>query len=160
MLPNRINHSFCGIKTLCVVVIHQQRFWFLHMQVFGWGRGLEVTMEKQILFIFCHWVPEDLWFFFASSHLIALGFTSPRVMYLVYDCTVAAMLCPTTLFLTYTKQCHDMWLMLFYFILLCFQERDVKFFTETEENNQMRGPRTAVPYFLWLQLYNFRSQMF
>ncbi|CAL4974636.1 unnamed protein product [Urochloa decumbens] len=27
-------------------------------------------------------------------------------------------------------------------------ERDVKFFTETEENNQMRGPRTAVPYFL------------
>ncbi|OEL19022.1 Phytochrome-associated serine/threonine-protein phosphatase 3 [Dichanthelium oligosanthes] len=27
-------------------------------------------------------------------------------------------------------------------------EREVKFFTETEENNQMRGPRTAVPYFL------------
>ncbi|XP_056856955.1 phytochrome-associated serine/threonine-protein phosphatase 3-like [Raphanus sativus] len=27
-------------------------------------------------------------------------------------------------------------------------ERDVKFFTETEENNQMRGPRTGVPYFL------------
>ncbi|KAM3331945.1 hypothetical protein ACQJBY_027673 [Aegilops geniculata] len=27
-------------------------------------------------------------------------------------------------------------------------DRDVKFFTETEENNQMRGPRTAVPYFL------------
>jgi uncharacterized protein YuzE len=34
------------------------------------------------------------------------------------------------------------------YILLCYQERDVKFFTETEENNQMRGPRTAVPYFL------------
>ena len=29
------------------------------------------------------------------------------------------------------------------------QEREVKFFTETEENNQMRGPRTGVPYFLW-----------
>ncbi|OMO62317.1 hypothetical protein COLO4_33142 [Corchorus olitorius] len=28
-------------------------------------------------------------------------------------------------------------------------EREVKFFTETEENNQMRGPRTGVPYFLW-----------
>lgn len=28
------------------------------------------------------------------------------------------------------------------------QEREVKFFTETEENNQMRGPRTGVPYFL------------
>ncbi|KAI8002496.1 Phytochrome-associated serine/threonine-protein phosphatase [Camellia lanceoleosa] len=27
-------------------------------------------------------------------------------------------------------------------------EREVKFFTETEENNQMRGPRTGVPYFL------------
>lgn len=27
-------------------------------------------------------------------------------------------------------------------------EREVKFFTETQENNQMRGPRTAVPYFL------------
>ncbi|KAE8672666.1 Phytochrome-associated serine/threonine-protein phosphatase [Hibiscus syriacus] len=25
-------------------------------------------------------------------------------------------------------------------------EREVKFFTETEENNQMRGPRTGVPY--------------
>lgn len=43
------------------------------------------------------------------------------------------------------------------YVLHCYQERDVKFFTETEENNQMRGPRTAVPYFLWLQLYNFRS---
>ncbi|RZR92625.1 hypothetical protein BHM03_00020959 [Ensete ventricosum] len=28
------------------------------------------------------------------------------------------------------------------------EEREVKFFTETEENNQMRGPRTGVPYFL------------
>lgn len=28
------------------------------------------------------------------------------------------------------------------------KEREVKFFTETEENNQMRGPRTGVPYFL------------
>ncbi|KAG6493549.1 hypothetical protein ZIOFF_048541 [Zingiber officinale] len=27
-------------------------------------------------------------------------------------------------------------------------EREVKFFTETEENNQMRGPRSGVPYFL------------
>ncbi|XP_037473285.1 phytochrome-associated serine/threonine-protein phosphatase-like isoform X2 [Triticum dicoccoides] len=27
-------------------------------------------------------------------------------------------------------------------------ERDVKIFTETDENNQMRGPRSAVPYFL------------
>ncbi|KAF3640273.1 Serine/threonine-protein phosphatase ppe1 [Capsicum annuum] len=27
-------------------------------------------------------------------------------------------------------------------------EREVKFFSETEENNQMRGPRTGVPYFL------------
>ncbi|KAL0719125.1 hypothetical protein Bca4012_068449 [Brassica carinata] len=27
-------------------------------------------------------------------------------------------------------------------------ERDVKYFNETEENNQMRGPRTGVPYFL------------
>ncbi|RWR92636.1 phytochrome-associated serine/threonine-protein phosphatase [Cinnamomum micranthum f. kanehirae] len=27
-------------------------------------------------------------------------------------------------------------------------EREVKFFTETEENNQMRGPRTGVTYFL------------
>ncbi|KAA3463616.1 phytochrome-associated serine/threonine-protein phosphatase-like [Gossypium australe] len=27
-------------------------------------------------------------------------------------------------------------------------ERKVKYFTETEENNQMRGPRTGVPYFL------------
>ncbi|WOL11718.1 phytochrome-associated serine/threonine-protein phosphatase [Canna indica] len=27
-------------------------------------------------------------------------------------------------------------------------EREVQFFTETEENNQMRGPRTGVPYFL------------
>ncbi|KAE8686838.1 Serine/threonine-protein phosphatase 6 catalytic subunit [Hibiscus syriacus] len=27
-------------------------------------------------------------------------------------------------------------------------ERKVEFFTETEENNQMRGPRTGVPYFL------------
>ncbi|KAF9675118.1 hypothetical protein SADUNF_Sadunf10G0198100 [Salix dunnii] len=27
-------------------------------------------------------------------------------------------------------------------------EREVKFFTETEENNHMRGPRTGVPYFL------------
>ncbi|KAF5201648.1 Serine/threonine-protein phosphatase 6 catalytic subunit [Thalictrum thalictroides] len=27
-------------------------------------------------------------------------------------------------------------------------EKEVKFFTETEENNQMRGPRTGVPYFL------------
>jgi serine/threonine-protein phosphatase 6 catalytic subunit len=27
-------------------------------------------------------------------------------------------------------------------------EREVKFFTETEENNQMRGPRSAVPYFV------------
>ncbi|XP_027151257.1 uncharacterized protein LOC113751442 [Coffea eugenioides] len=27
-------------------------------------------------------------------------------------------------------------------------EREVKFFTETEENNQMRGPRTGVPHFL------------
>jgi hypothetical protein len=34
------------------------------------------------------------------------------------------------------------------FRLLNSQEREVKFFTETEENNQMRGPRTAVPYFL------------
>ncbi|KAF8716295.1 hypothetical protein HU200_026582 [Digitaria exilis] len=29
-----------------------------------------------------------------------------------------------------------------------FFEREVKFFTETEENIQMRGPRCAVPYFL------------
>ncbi|CAI9285808.1 unnamed protein product [Lactuca saligna] len=28
-------------------------------------------------------------------------------------------------------------------------EREVKFFTETEKNNQMIGPRTGVPYFLW-----------
>jgi hypothetical protein len=28
------------------------------------------------------------------------------------------------------------------------QERDVKFFTETEENNSMTAPRAAVPYFL------------
>uniref|UniRef100_A0A165X6P1 Serine/threonine-protein phosphatase n=1 Tax=Daucus carota subsp. sativus TaxID=79200 RepID=A0A165X6P1_DAUCS len=27
-------------------------------------------------------------------------------------------------------------------------EKEVKFFTETEENNQMRGPRMGVPYFL------------
>uniref|UniRef100_M4DCN0 Serine/threonine-protein phosphatase n=1 Tax=Brassica campestris TaxID=3711 RepID=M4DCN0_BRACM len=33
-------------------------------------------------------------------------------------------------------------------IKLLLLERDVKFFTETEENNQMRGPRTGVPYFL------------
>lgn len=33
---------------------------------------------------------------------------------------------------------------------LLHQEREVKFFTETEENNQMRGPRTGVPYFLWV----------
>ncbi|XP_039127070.1 phytochrome-associated serine/threonine-protein phosphatase-like [Dioscorea cayenensis subsp. rotundata] len=26
-------------------------------------------------------------------------------------------------------------------------EREVKFFTKTEENNQMRGPGTRVPYF-------------
>lgn len=32
---------------------------------------------------------------------------------------------------------------------MLYQEREVKFFTETEENNQMRGPRTGVPYFLW-----------
>lgn len=34
------------------------------------------------------------------------------------------------------------------FLYLLLQEREVKFFTETEENNQMRGPRTGVPYFL------------
>ncbi len=28
------------------------------------------------------------------------------------------------------------------------QERDVKFFTETEENNAMMAPRAGVPYFL------------
>jgi len=28
------------------------------------------------------------------------------------------------------------------------QERDVKFFTETEENSAMMGPRAGVPYFL------------
>ena len=32
--------------------------------------------------------------------------------------------------------------------MLFYQERDVKYFNETEENNQMRGPRTGVPYFL------------
>jgi serine/threonine-protein phosphatase 6 catalytic subunit len=28
------------------------------------------------------------------------------------------------------------------------QERDVKFFTETEENTAMMAPRSGVPYFL------------
>jgi hypothetical protein len=39
-------------------------------------------------------------------------------------------------------------MLIVYCTLFYCQERDVKFFTETEENNQMRGPRTAVPYFL------------
>ena len=30
-----------------------------------------------------------------------------------------------------------------------FQERDIKFFTETEENSAMMAPRAGVPYFLW-----------
>lgn len=31
---------------------------------------------------------------------------------------------------------------------LLMQERDVKFFTETDENNAMMAPRAGVPYFL------------
>lgn len=34
------------------------------------------------------------------------------------------------------------------FVLVAVQERDVKFFTETDENNAMMAPRAGVPYFL------------
>lgn len=33
-------------------------------------------------------------------------------------------------------------------VILTSQERDVKFFTETEENQAMMAPRAGVPYFL------------
>jgi hypothetical protein len=65
-------------------------------------------MEKQILFIFCHLVPEDLWFFFASSHLIAPSFASPCVnvshLWLYGGWHVTSQVR-----FSYTKQCHDMY---------------------------------------------------
>ena len=34
------------------------------------------------------------------------------------------------------------------YVIVVLQERDVKFFTETEENQAMMAPRAGVPYFL------------
>jgi hypothetical protein len=34
------------------------------------------------------------------------------------------------------------------YTIIVLQERDVKFFTETEENQAMMAPRAGVPYFL------------
>jgi hypothetical protein len=55
----------------------------------------------------------------------------------------------------YFRLCSICVLLLVLLNVCLFQERDIKFFTETEENSAMMAPRAGVPYFLWY--YRFRN---
>ncbi|KAK7853965.1 phytochrome-associated serine/threonine-protein phosphatase [Quercus suber] len=86
-----------------------------------------------------------------------LSFNENMVRY--YELTLFLMLCVMIKVNVQSQTCM-IYLILWYMESFCHRvrhsllfsldlgEREVKFFTETEENNQMRGPRTGVPYFL------------